>query len=95
MSKPEPIRVGVQGFVAFEAKPEQPPEPIDWLRLCGLPPFCMFAEERSGKPPINIHDWLQSHRDDQSLYTEYCQWHEAKGYWPNETPLGEIKDQKK
>ena len=95
MSKPEPIRVGVQGFVAFEAKPEQPPEPIDWLRLCGLPPFRMFAEERSGKPIYNLHDWLQSHNDAQSLYAEYCQWHEAKGYWPNETPFGEIKDKKK
>ena len=73
LSKPQTIRVGVQGFSAFEAKPD------------------------TAAPAIG---WLQSHQSDDpaqspELYAEYCQGHAAKGYWPNETPLGEIKDQKK
>lgn len=24
------------------------------------------------------------------LYADYCRWHENKGLWPNETPLGEL-----
>lgn len=86
MSKPETFSIGVPGFVAFEAKPDTAAPAIDWQRLSGLPPFCMFLAERyqSGVP-------AQS----PELYSEYCQWHEAKGYWPNETPLGEIKDQRK
>lgn len=86
MSKPEPIRVGVQGFVAFEAKPDPAAPAIDWQRLSGLPPFGMFLAERyQSDVPAPSPD----------LYAEYCQWHAAKGYWPNETPLGEIKDQRK
>ena len=25
------------------------------------------------------------------LFDAYCAWHQAKGYWPNETPLGQVK----
>lgn len=85
MSKPEPIciRVGVQGFVAFEAKPDPVAPDIDWQRLSGLPPFSMFlAERHQSDVPAPSPD----------LYAEYCQWHAAKGYWPNETPLGTLKE---
>ena len=83
MNKPEPIRVGVQGFSAFTAERTGAGEAIDWQRLSGLPPFSMFLAER-----------YQSDVPAQSpeLYAEYCQWHAAKGYWPNETPLGILKE---
>lgn len=25
----------------------------------------------------------------ENLYQQYCDWHKAKGYWPNETPCGQ------
>ena len=82
MDKPPTIRVGVEGFNAFAAKPEPPLAAIDWHRLAELPAFQMFMADRvpNEAPP----SW--------ALYDEYCQWHTAKGYWPNETPMGELKD---
>ena len=81
MVKPETIRVGVQGFVAFEAKPSAPAHHIDWERIAGLPAFGMFMAER-----------YPSKRADPSaaLYAEYCDWHAAKGYWPSETADGRL-----
>lgn len=26
----------------------------------------------------------------KKLYREYYEWHQEKGYWPNETPMGEV-----
>ncbi len=81
VDKPAPIRVGVEGFNAFEAKPDAPQAAIDWPRLAGLPAFEMFMAERHARddaPPS------------QALYDEYCQWHTDKGYWPNESPMGEL-----
>ena len=79
MSKPEPIRVGVSGFVAFEAKPNAPAHHIDWDRLAGLPAFQMYLAETGMKPEPS-----------DALYSAYCAWHSSKGYWPNETPMGEL-----
>lgn len=80
--KPPPIVVGVQGFVATRsAIDETPAAPaIDWARLLELPAFSMFLAER-GEPAQQTLDF----------YALYCQWHEAKGYWPNETPMGVLK----
>ena len=25
-----------------------------------------------------------------ALYSAYCAWHSSKGYWPKETPMGEL-----
>lgn len=82
LSKPPAIRVGVQGFSAFTTERTQAAKAIDWERLVGLPPFAMFiAERHAGKfPGLSM-----------GLYAEYCDWHAAKGYWPNETPMGELK----
>ena len=94
MSKPKPIRVGVEGIAPkpVELTPSRPL--IDWPRLFGLPPFQMFAIERARKAPDDVMawvlDWAVSH-DEHALFDDYCDWHAAKGYWPNETPLGEIK----
>ena len=77
MSKPEPIRVGVSGFVAFEAKPSAPR--ADWAHLAGLPAFQMYLAETGTKPEPS-----------DALYSAYCAWHSSKGYWPKETPMGEL-----
>lgn len=80
---------------------------IDWPRLAGLPPFQMFLVERRYASPLDIatisgaysqarveafNAMLQRAGDADALYREYEAWHAAKGYWPNETPLGEIKE---
>lgn len=77
--KPAPTRVGVDGFNAFEAKPDAPREAIDWPHLLGLPAFQMFVNEQQRSDPPS-----------QALFDDYCQWHQDKGYWPNEDPLGRL-----
>lgn len=91
MSKPEPIRVGVEGIAPkpIELTPERPR--IDWAHLFGLPPFQMFAIERARKSPADVMAWMPAWaraQSEQALFNDYCQWHAAKGYWPKETPLG-------
>lgn len=96
MSKPEPIRVGVVGIEPkpIELTPERPAR-INWALLFSLPPFQMYAIEKARKAPADVivwmPDWARSHESEQALFDDYCDWHAAKGYWPNETPLGEIK----
>ena len=91
--------------IPIELTPPQP-QKIDWARLCELPPFQMFAAEclpelgnafstmKSGCGPLwewntELKDWMLSH-EPEDLYKQYCDWHKAKGYWPNETPMGEL-----
>ena len=78
--KPPPLRVGVSGFNAFEVKLAAQPERIDWLRLEELPAFQMFLAETRQKAQRSA-----------DFYDQYCQWHANKGYWPNETPMGELR----
>ena len=92
-TKPEPIRVGVEGIAPkpFELTPAR--QRIDWAHLFGLPPFQMYAVERIGKPHDEIMAWMPewaNKQDPQALYDDYCQWHAQKGYWPGETPMGRI-----
>ena len=84
-TKPEPIRIGVEGFVAFEAKPAQS-APIPWGHVLGLPAFQMFMAERHGVTN------MASFKPQPELFDEYCRWHAEKGFWPDEDPLGRIKD---
>ncbi len=93
MSKPEPIRVGVEGIAPkpIELTPERPR--IDWAHLFGLPPFQMYAVERARKSPADVMAWLPAWaraQSEQALFDGYCQWHERKGYWPNESPMGDV-----
>lgn len=37
-----------------------------------------------------LNTWLHTYIP-EDLYKQYCDWHAAKGYWPNETPMGAIK----
>lgn len=98
-TKPEPIRVGVEGIAPkpIELTPDRPR--IDWARLFGLPPFQMYAIEQEKKSPGDVMAWIGEFMrvagerlGEQGLYDHYCKWHEQKGYWPNETPMGESKD---
>ena len=94
-TKPEPIRVGVEGIAPkpLVLTPERPR--IDWAHLAALPPFQMFAAERmrntSGKDSeLHAQDFIRSKGHEQDLFDEYAAWHKAKGYWSNETALGEL-----
>ena len=96
--KPPPQVLGVSGIaeqpiVVHNAK-------INWALVAALPPFQMFLAERDGPNQTgkNSQEWatgvamrLAAAVNDQALFDEYAAWHEAKGYWPGETPLGQVK----
>ena len=96
--KPPPQVLGVAGIaeqpiVIHNAK-------INWAMVAALPPFQMFLAERDGPNQTgkNSQEWatgvamrLAAAVNDQALFDEYAAWHGAKGYWPNETPLGQVK----
>lgn len=97
LPKPPTQGVGVQGFVAFEAKPAEPIAPAEWTKLVQLPPFQMFAAEKS--PNISDADsmahaivYVQANGGGADIAQAYAKWHAEKGYWPNETPMGELKN---
>ena len=99
MTKPPPQTLGVSGIaeqpiVIHDAK-------INWAVVAALPPFQMFLAERDGPNQTgkNSQEWatgvamrLAAAVNDQALFDEYSAWHTAKGYWPNETPLGQVKE---
>ena len=94
--KPPPQVLGVSGIketpiVIHDAK-------INWALVAALPPFQMYLAERDGPNQTgqNSQQWatgvamrLAAAVSDQALFDEYAAWHEAKGYWPNETPMGQ------
>ena len=96
--KPPPQVLGVSGIaeqpiVIHDAK-------INWAMVAALPPFQMFLAERDGPNQTgkNSQEWatgvamrLAAAVNDQALFDEYAAWHGAKGYWPGETPLGQVK----
>lgn len=97
--KPPPQVLGVSGIaeqpiVIHDAK-------INWAMVAALPPFQMFLAERDGPNQTgkNSQQWatgvamrLAASVGDEALFGEYAAWHQAKGYWPNETPLGQVKE---
>lgn len=97
--KPPPQVLGVSGIaeqpiVIHDAK-------INWALVAALPPFQMFLAERDGPNQTgqNSQQWatgvamrLAAAVNDQALFDEYAAWHQAKGYWPNETPLGQVRE---
>ena len=95
--KPPTIRVGVSGIDAAKQKGDEgfaEPSPIDWRHICGLPPFQMFVAEKAGKPLLGMDSLIGfiCEHDENALHKEYCAWHKAKGYWPNEDPMGRLID---
>ncbi len=95
--KPPPIVLNVAGIEAKAITLTPDPEAaIDWQKLVSLPPFQMFASEKMRQP--GGEDALQAamgyarSNDGEALFEEYVDWHAAQGYWPNETPMGEVKN---
>lgn len=98
-TKPPPQVLGVSGIaeqpiVIHDAK-------INWAMVAALPPFQMFLTERDGPNQTgkNSQEWatgvamrLAASAGDKALFDEYEAWHEAKGYWPGETPMGQAKE---
>src|SRR5690606_2451581 len=97
----EPIRVSAEGI---EAKPitMNEPEPVpvvDWRKMASLPPFQMFVHEKRPCPPEAdserwTYEFAQRYIDELgavALLEKYIEWHHAKGYWPDETPFGELR----
>ena len=96
--KPPTQVLGVSGIaeqpiVIHDAK-------INWAMVAALPPFQMFLAERDGPNQTgkNSQEWatgvamrLAASVGDEALFGEYAAWHGAKGYWPNETPMGVAK----
>ena len=96
--KPPPQVLGVSGIaeqpiVIHDAK-------INWALVAALPPFQMFLAERDGPNQTgkNSQEWatgvamrLAAAVNDQALFDEYAAWHQAKDYWPTETPMGVAK----
>ena len=89
------------GVVGIEPKPivltPEPTQHVNWGAVASLPPFQMFAAERmrntSGKDS-HEHAWdyvRAAGESNDELLTRYIDWHTAKGYWPNETPYGGVK----
>ena len=104
MSKAQKPPTQVAGVVGIAATPvtlnPQIPARINWQKVFALPCYQMFAVERSARPAGTVTEWVEEwsvqHGDEAEVLAEYCDWHAAKGYWPNETPFGElIEDQEK
>lgn len=89
---------GIDGHGAMGAAPIESPKSIandiNWRYLLTLPPFAMFVSEEAGiTNTADIENWVNGRREalgDSVLYKKYADWHTNKGYWLNETPLGEI-----
>lgn len=97
--KPLPRILGVSGIAETPIVLDQPK--INWAVVAALPPFQMFLAERDGPNQTgkNSQEWatgvamrLAAAVGDEALFGDYAAWHAAKGYWPNETPLGQAKE---
>ena len=97
--KPPPQVLGVSGIAEQPIVIHDPK--INWAMVAALPPFQMFIAERDGPNQTgkNSQEWatgaamrLAASVGDEALFGEYAAWHEAKGYWPGETPLGQVKE---
>ncbi|WP_333614304.1 hypothetical protein [Psychrobacter sp.] len=100
-NKPPTQTAGVSGIDGYGGMGEAPEQSIpnntyiDWFKLVDLPAFQMFVAEQSGLTHgITMSNWIKERRatlSDSVLYDQYASWHEDKGLWVNETPMGVIK----
>lgn len=97
--KPPPQTLGVSGIAETPIVLDQPK--TNWAVVAALPPFQMFLAERDGPNQTgkNSQEWatgvamrLAASTSDDALFGDYTAWHARKGYWPNETPLGQVKE---
>jgi hypothetical protein len=69
---------------------------VRWEALIHIPKFQAFCIERSGLSYENVMDWIvdfcvaELSKDASIFFEEYKKWHDAKGYWKNETIYGEL-----
>lgn len=97
-TKPPTIMVGVVGIESAKQGISEPKPSIDWLLVSNLPAFQMFASVTIGNTHADliaaVRSFVQDHHNNGTtaqLYADYCAWHEHVGYWPKETPLGDLK----
>lgn len=87
------------GVVGIEPKPivltPEPAPRIYWGAVAALPPFQMYVAERFGrsgddsyKHAVECATREAAKAGDAALLDAYSLWHAAKGFWPNESPLG-------
>ena len=94
--KPPTQTAGVGGINAHGGMGDMvlPADYIDWNKLTSLPSFEMFVLEESGQAAgASANEWVAARRagmGDKSFYQLYARWHKAKGYWPDETPIGTL-----
>ena len=96
-TKPPTQVAGVVGIEPAPVMSPMPPAFNNWSLLMRVPPFQMYARslwqsELDDLAHANrvITDARSAGESDE-LWASYCAWHEAKGCWQNETPLGELK----
>lgn len=71
---------------------------VRWEVLIHLPKFQAFCIEKSKLSYENVMDWIidfciaELNKDASIFFEEYKKWHDAKGYWKNETIYGELID---
>ena len=100
--KPPTQTAGVTGIDAHGGMGEAPEQAtpnnayVDWFKLVDLPAFKMFVAEQSGLTyGVTMSNWIKERRatlSDSVLYDQYAKWHEAKGLWVGETPVGKLTE---
>lgn len=93
--KPPAQVAGVSGIAPTPVTMHQQSE-VPWATVVHLPPFQMFAAEKmrntSGKDALeHAADYVRQKGGGADVFEAYAAWHTEKGYWPNETPMGEVK----
>ncbi|MCU4488989.1 hypothetical protein KTI26_07215 [Acinetobacter ursingii] len=101
--KPPTQSVGVEGFKAdvYANDVKNGDEKVvDWQKLIHLPKFQMFVVEQSKMSVSNVMEWIVGYVQDRCyesskpLFDQYVNWHDAKGYWKNETVFGDLIEDK-
>ena len=94
--KPPAQHAGVVGIASTPVTMNEPQPAIDWGRLVTLPPFQMWAAQRLPTMHPGGRNSEEHAKDvvgrlgmGVEVFQEYAAWHKAKGYWPNESPMGE------
>ncbi len=92
--KPPTQGVGVQGFKADVYAADE--VKINWQLLMTLPKFQMYCVELSRRNHGEVEIWIAGFVKDKLMAGEkdffqaYCNWHDKKAYWKQETHYGEL-----
>ena len=71
---------------------------VRWEALIHIPKFQAFCIEKSKLSYENVMEWIvdfvvsELEKNVSVFFKEYNDWHDAKGYWKNETIYGELID---